>query len=59
MDNIKIKEQKAKDGDWLFVVTIGQDEYQVTLEREHWIELTEEKLTPGQLVLNSFMFCVL
>jgi hypothetical protein len=56
MDNIKIKEQRAKGGDWLFVVTIGQDEYQVTLERGYWVELTEQKLTPGQLVINSFMF---
>ena len=56
MDNVKIKEQTSKDGDWLFIITIGDDEYKVSLERDYWVELTEQKLTPGQLVLNSFMF---
>ena len=56
MDNIEIKEQKAQDGKYLFVVEVGDIIYNVTLGRDYWDQLTSRKLTPGQLVLDSFMF---
>jgi len=56
MDNIRIKEQKAHEGKWLFVINIGTEEYRVTLDRDYWLELTGKNLTPGQLVLYAFMF---
>jgi len=59
MDNINIKEQKSQAGKYLFVVELGEESkttHQVTLERDYWDYLTDKKLTPGQLILASFMF---
>ncbi|PLX25923.1 hypothetical protein C0580_01000 [Candidatus Parcubacteria bacterium] len=59
MDNIEIKEQKTEAGKYLFVVEVGNKDktsHRVSLERDYWQELTQKTLTPGQLILSSFMF---
>ncbi len=59
MDNIEIKEQRSQAGKYLFVVEVGTENkttHQVTLERDYWQKLSGQKVTPGQLILDSFMF---
>lgn len=59
MDNIELKEQRAENARYLFVVEVGADDkttHRVTLDRDYWEDLTQKTLTPGQLVLSSFMF---
>ncbi|RJQ33677.1 hypothetical protein C4566_03240 [Candidatus Parcubacteria bacterium] len=59
MDNIEIKEQKVKAGKYLFVVEVGTTDktiHKVTLDRDYWQYLSDKKITPGQLILTSFMF---
>lgn len=59
MDNIELKEQRAENARYLFVVEVGSDDkttHRVTLDRDYWENLTQKTLTPGQLILASFMF---
>ncbi|MCD4761202.1 hypothetical protein K8R42_04870 [bacterium] len=56
MDNVSIKNQQAKKGKWQFEVVIGDNVHIITLDRDYYLQLSDEKVTPGQLVVSSVMF---
>lgn len=56
MDNVEVKKIKSLEGKYLFEVSIGSKDYQVSLARDYWLKLTDGLQPPAQLVLDSFMF---
>ncbi|MDD5749707.1 MAG: hypothetical protein PHO91_02880 [Patescibacteria group bacterium] len=56
MENVKIKSIGAYQGRYLFLVSIGQVDYRVTLSRDYWLELTDGSQPAEQLILDSIMF---
>ena len=56
MDNIKVKSQTEQGVSWLFVVEVGDLEYQVTVAKDYWQELTDGQIPATKLVEKSFKF---
>lgn len=51
---VKLKEEK--DSAWIFEAQVDGTDYQVTVSKEYWEELTKKKITPEDLVRKSFEF---
>ena len=53
---IKIEQKKEGEDGWKFSVSAGGEEFAVTVQKEYWQKLTNEKKTPEKLVEHSFAF---
>ena len=60
METIEVKTKEEKPNGWEFLVIVGTEdsntEHRVTLDKDYWETLTEEKLDPEELVRRSFIF---
>ncbi|PJE50484.1 MAG: hypothetical protein COV29_03695 [Candidatus Yanofskybacteria bacterium CG10_big_fil_rev_8_21_14_0_10_36_16] len=53
---IKNREPFDDEDGWQFLVKLGKFEFIIDVDREYWMDLTEEKMTPEELVQESFRF---
>ena len=53
---IIIYSQKEKDNGWEITIHLDGTEFLVFLDKDYWLELTEEKKKPEELVVDSFKF---
>jgi len=59
METIHISEQEKTDNEWTFLVRVGEEnttQHIVTVVKEYWKSLTDEKEMPEDLVRRSFEF---
>lgn len=56
MEDINVNKTNDTKYGWLFSVTIGDNEYEVELNSNYWNKLTDEEMTPEELVYKSFKF---
>ncbi len=55
MDKILIKSKEENDNNWIFLVSIDDLEYIVTIDKEYYIELNNG-ITVDELIKKSFEF---
>lgn len=59
-DGIKVTETNQTNDSWTFLVELGQGEglieYWVDIDREYWTRLTNRRVEPEELVLETFKF---
>jgi hypothetical protein len=60
MDPVIIKSIVETPSAWRFNVAIGTDpdttRHKVVLNKKYWRDLTQETITPEQLIIKSFLF---
>ena len=59
-DNIRATETNQTDYSWTFLVELGHGEglieYWVDVDKEYWTRITNRRVEPEQLVLETFKF---
>ena len=53
---IRILDQKTIEQGWEFVVALNGLTFNVTLDRDYWQELTNDKINPEKLIELSFEY---
>lgn len=56
MEEIIIEKVDKIDNEWIFSVKIENKNYKVTVDENYWKKITKEKISPKELVKNSFKF---
>lgn len=60
MTDINIISRRSLDSSWQFTVTVGdvsdQTQHTVTIDKKYWQKLTNENLSPEELLEDSFHF---
>ncbi|MFH0951688.1 MAG: hypothetical protein V1838_00675 [Patescibacteria group bacterium] len=54
--DVIIRNQTDSGSAWQYAVVFDDDKYEVTLDKEHWQELTGGKTEPTELIKRSFLF---
>jgi hypothetical protein len=62
MDRIEIRNKNKTPGGWEFLVAIADDrqtlQYAVSLDEDYYNEVTNEQITPDELIIKAFKFLI-
>lgn len=56
MSEIQIKKEKRTETGWEFEVEVEGDRFNVSLDKEHWHQLTGGGMNQSELIRKSFEF---